>query len=138
MTALKHRILITDDDKFLLEMYALKFTEDGFEVDTAFSAAEALTKIEQGFEPNICLVDVIMPIMDGFQMVEELKKRNMHQKATIIILSNLGQKEDIERALALGVDGYIVKATATPSEVVSKVIDIANNKRVTLNHEQRL
>lgn len=129
MTSAKQRILITDDDKFLLDMYALKFTENGFEVDTAFSADEALAKIDHGFDPTILLVDVIMPAKDGFQLVEELKRRGIEKKAAIIILSNLGQKEDIERALALGVDGYIVKATATPSEVVSKVIDIANNKR---------
>jgi len=110
-------------------MYSLKFTENGFEVDTAFSGEEALQKLDQGFQPDVFLVDIIMPSMDGFQLIEKLKERGADKKAAVIILSNLGQKEDIDKALALQVDGYIVKASATPSEVVTKVVDISNNKK---------
>lgn len=123
------KILIVDDDKFLLDMYALKFTERGFTVDTALSADEALAKFEAGFQPAIFLVDLIMPGMDGFALIEKLKEKGADKEAAIVILSNLGQKEDIEKGLGLGVDGYIIKASATPAEVVTKVGDIAAHRK---------
>ena len=122
------KILIVDDDKFLLDMYSLKFSEHGFQVEVAFSGAEALKKIDGGFQPDICLVDIIMPAMDGFQLIMELKERKVSDKSALVVLSNLGQKDDIDKALGLGVDGYIIKASATPSEVVSKVMDIAGSR----------
>lgn len=119
------KILIVDDDKFLLDMYSIKFAEHGFELETANSGEEALEKVSGDWRPDIYLVDIIMPVMDGFQLIEELKRRGRRTGSALIILSNLGQKEDIEKALALGVDGYIVKASATPSEVVAKVTEIS-------------
>ena len=123
----KKKILIVDDDKFLLDMYSIKFSEHGFELQSAGSGAEALEKLAGGWRPDVYLVDIIMPTMDGFQLIEELKNRGYREGSALIVLSNLGQKEDIEKALAMGVDGYIVKASATPSEVVSKVGDIASH-----------
>lgn len=121
------KILIVDDDKFLLDMYSIKFSEQGFDLQSAGSAQEALDKINSDWRPDVYLVDIIMPTMDGFQLIEELKRRNLRAGSALIVLSNLGQKEDIEKALALGVDGYIVKASATPSEVVTKVTEIAQH-----------
>lgn len=123
-TAKKYTILIVDDDKFLVDMYALKFTERGFTVETAESGPTALAKIDAGLSPDIYLVDIVMPEMDGFELVQHLKGRSKNKKEVIIILSNLGQKEDVEKGLALGADGYIVKASATPTEVVDKVLEI--------------
>jgi len=120
----KHSILIVDDDKFLTDMYALKFTEHGFTVEVAESGALALGKVDAGLKPDIFLVDIVMPEMDGFELVQHLMERQGKVKTCIVILSNLGQKEDVEKGLALGADGYIVKASATPSEVVSKVLEI--------------
>lgn len=125
------KILIVDDDKFLLDMYSIKFSERGFTVDTAMSADEALAKFDAGFQPAIFLVDLIMPGMDGFQLIEKLKAKGADKAAAIVILSNLGQKEDIEKGLGLGVDGYIIKASATPSEVVAKVGDIAAHRKIS-------
>lgn len=122
------KILIVDDDKFLLDMYAMKFGEHGYDIHTSFNGKEALAEIDKGFKPDICLVDIIMPGMDGFELVKEIKNRNICQDSALVILSNLGQKEDIEKGLELGVDGYIVKASATPTEVVEKVSEIASGK----------
>ena len=124
----KKKILIVDDDKFLIDMYSIKFTEHDYEVEAVFNAKEALEKIDQGFKPDICLIDIIMPAMDGFQLVEELKKRADFDKVTVIFLTNLGQQDDIDKGMKLGADGYIVKASATPTEVVNKVADIVNSK----------
>lgn len=118
------KILIVDDDKFLIDMYSIKFTESGYDVVAAFGAKEATEKIDQGFVPDICLVDIIMPGTDGFQLVSDLKKKDQLKNTIIIFLTNLGQQDDIDKGLSLGADGYIVKASATPSEVVSKVADI--------------
>mgnify|MGYP001594302451 FL=1 len=121
------KILIVDDDKFLLDMYSIKFSAHGFDLQSAGSSVEALENVSGEWQPDIYLVDIIMPTMDGFQLIEELKRRNLRAGSALIVLSNLGQKEDIEKALALGVDGYIVKASATPSEVVTKVTEIAQH-----------
>ena len=124
------KILLVDDDKFLIDMYSLKFSELGYSIEVAFSGVEALDKVSGGFQPDICLIDIIMPGMDGFQLIQELANKGMTGKMTIIVLSNLGQKDDIERALTLGVDGYIVKASSTPSEVVAKVKEISGQKQL--------
>lgn len=117
----KFKILIVDDDKFLLDMYSMKFQESGFDVTASFGATEALEKMETGLHPDIILTDVLMPVMDGFEFLEALKKKHLASDACVVVLSNLGQKEDADRGLALGAKGYIVKATRTPSEVVEEV-----------------
>lgn len=120
----KYNIFITDDDKFLLDMYAVKFAERGYGVQTAFNGKDMLTKLEDGIKPDACLIDIVMPGMDGFELLERLKKEGHCVDVPVIILSNLGQKEDIERGVALGASGYIVKANATPTEVVNKLEEI--------------
>lgn len=116
--------MIVDDDKFLLNMYALKFKANGFDIDTACGGAEAIDKLKAGSKPDILITDLIMPKMDGFAFVEEIKKSGLAEQATIIVLTNQGQSSDIDKAVALGVDGYIVKATTIPSEVVEEVKNI--------------
>jgi len=117
----KQKILIADDDKFLSDMYALKFDQSGFDVSVAHGGPEALDLVDKGEGFDIFLVDVVMPEMDGFRLVEELRKREALSGSAIVILTNLGQQEDVERGLKAGADGYVVKASATPSEVVGKV-----------------
>lgn len=126
---IKRKIIIIDDDKFLLDMYAMKFSEKDFEVSQCSSAEEALDKVNSGFSPDIYLVDIIMQKMDGFTFIQTLNEKNLKGNSAVIILSNLGQKEDVEHGLKLGADGYIVKASATPSEVVAKVLEIIASKK---------
>ena len=125
----KYSILIVDDDKFLIDMYSLKFTEKGFTVETAASGPDALQKVDGGLMPDIFLVDIVMPMMDGFELIQHLIQRQKEKRSSIIVLSNLGQKEDVENGLSLGADGYSVKASATPTEVVEKVIEIVSHKK---------
>jgi PleD family two-component response regulator len=124
----KYKVLIIDDDKFLLDMYSMKFVERQFTVEVAFGSMEALEKLKGGVRPDIILLDIVMPTMDGFELLQEVKSQNLAPEAVVIILSNLGQKEDIERGLKLGADGYIIKASSTPTEVVNKVLEIAKPK----------
>ncbi len=124
--AKKQKILIVDDDRFLLDMYSLKFTESGFDVHAAFGSVEAMNKLKDGLAPDAILLDIVMPTMDGFEFLEKKNNERIAPNAKVIILSNLGQQSDIDRGKALGAVGYIVKASATPSEVVKQVVDILN------------
>ena len=115
------KVLIVDDDEFLLDMYAVKFRESGFDVEIAGSGNEALEKVKNGLQPDVILLDLVMPGMDGFEFLKTMKSDPGTSQFTIVILTNLGQKEDIDKGLALGAKDYIIKAHHTPSEVVSKV-----------------
>ena len=81
----KIKILIVDDDKFLVDMYSLKFSESGYEVETAQSGDEAVKKLEAGVKPDIYLVDVVMPVMDGFELVENIKQNFDGNRGLIVI-----------------------------------------------------
>lgn len=120
------KILIIDDDSFLLDMYSLKFNKSGFEVTAALGPEIALDKLKNGLIPDIILLDIIMPVMDGFELMEKLKDDKLVPNAKIIILSNRGQPSDVARGESLGASGYIVKASSTPSEVIEKVKSIIN------------
>jgi len=124
----KKKILIVDDDNFLLDMYAMKFTQNNFEVSTAENGKEAIEKIKAGLDPEIILLDIIMPEMDGFQMLEAINAEKLAPNAIKIVLSNKGQQSDIDRGISLGASGYIVKANSTPGEVVTQVLGIFNKK----------
>ena len=123
----KKQILIVDDDSFLLDMYALRFTQAGFDVQTAMSPDEVLQKLRAGLNPEVCLFDVVMPGTDGFEMLEMINQENLIPKTIKIYLSNLGQDQDIARGKSLGAASYIVKANNTPSEVVDHVNKVLQN-----------
>ena len=122
------KILIVDDDSFLLDMYALKFSKSNFTVAAALGPEAALEQLRKGLSPDIILLDIMMPVMDGFELLEKIKGENLSPNSIVIFLSNRGQPSDISHAESLGASGYIVKASSTPSEVIDKVINIINNK----------
>lgn len=119
----KH-ILIIDDDTFLLDMYSLRFTQAGFTVHTAMSAPEVIKKLHEGLVPDIMLMDVVMPAVDGFELLEQINQEKLVPSTIKIFLSNLGQDQDFERGQSLGAASYIVKANNTPSEVVAHVLGV--------------
>lgn len=119
----KAKILIVDDDKFLLDMYSLKFTEEGFDVTTRLSSEDAFENLKDGsLTPDVVLLDMVMPTLDGIELLKKIREENICRDAFIIVLSNLGEPAEIEKAKKLGIDGYIVKASLTPSEVVERVV----------------
>ena len=122
------KILLIDDDAFLLDMYALKFRKSDYEVKTADSTALGLKMLRDGYEPDVILADVVMPGVDGLEMVATLRKEKLVPKAVIIMLTNQGVSDDIARARKASVDGYIVKATTIPSEVLAQVEKICTAK----------
>ena len=123
------KILLVDDDRFLLDMYSLKFKKSGMEIDTSSSSLNALDKIKKGNNYDIIILDIIMPHMDGLEFLQTLRSEKLAPDATVIMLTN--QADDFEKAKSFGVDGYIVKASSIPSEVVDQVMKTykAKNKK---------
>jgi CheY-like chemotaxis protein len=122
------KILIVDDDSFLLDMYALKFSKSNFSVSTALGPESALEKLRGGLSPEVILLDIMMPVMDGFELLTKIKEEKISPSSIVIFLSNRGQPSDITQAKTLGASGYIVKASSTPSEVIEKVVEIINKE----------
>ncbi len=122
------KVFIVDDDDFLLEMYAKKFKNSGFEIITASGGEDALSKLKTGDTPDIFIFDMVMPQMDGLELIKTIHDENLIPSATKIVLSNQGQQTDIQKAEEIGVDGYIVKALHAPSEIVEMVINTHNEK----------
>jgi len=117
-------VLIVDDDSFLLDMYAMRFTQAGFTVETAMSAIQAIEKLKNGLVPDVMLLDVVMPGINGFELLEQIHAQGLVPKTIKIYLSNLSQEQDLARGKELGAASYIVKANNTPSEVVAQVLEI--------------
>lgn len=126
----KYRIYLTDDDHFLLDMYSVKFRAAGHEVIACNGGEELISTIKEKGAPDAILLDIIMPGMDGFQTLEAIRKDKLvPPTTTVVVLSNQGQDSDIEKAKSLGAMGYIVKASAIPSEVLTETMNlIAKNK----------
>jgi len=126
-------ILCIDDDRFLLDMYALKFVKAGYQVKTSDSTEAALKMLKDNYIPDVILCDIVMPGMDGLGLIEEIRKQNLVPKTAIIMLTNQSSSDDIARAKKLNIDGYIVKATTIPSEVLTEVEKILSTKSLNNN-----
>jgi len=116
-------ILIIEDDRFLRELISQKLTREGYDVLEAVDGEEGVKKVKEG-KPDIVLLDLILPGIDGFEVLSQVKKDDTVSKIPVIILSNLGQKEDVERGLNLGAVDYLIKAHFTPKEIIDKVKNI--------------
>ena len=124
----KKKILIVDDDNFLLDMYALKFSQNNFEVYAVSGGKQVIEKLKGGLKVDVILMDIIMPEMDGFEMLSKINDQKLATDSVKIVLSNKSQQSDIEQGKILGVAGYIVKANSTPAEVIEQVIQILSKK----------
>lgn len=118
-TSIKPKILIIEDNTDILDMYQLKFVASGFDVATATDGEKGIVKAVE-FKPDAIMLDLLMPNMDGFQVLQAIKQ-NTGLKAKIVVLSNLGLPEQISRAKEMGAAEYLVKASYQPSEVVAKI-----------------
>ena len=121
------KILLIEDDPFLSEIYMIKFKEAGFEISLAQDGSLGLEKIKEE-APDLVLLDIVMPKTDGLELLRIMKNDASIRNIPVIILSNLGEQEDIKRRLELGAEFYIVKAHYTPTEVVARVKAIIEKK----------
>jgi DNA-binding response OmpR family regulator len=120
MTMDKIKVAIIEDDPFLLRMYAEKFDIEGFQV---FAAEDGKKGLRMSLKelPNIILLDIVLPGMNGFEVLKELKSNAETKDIPVILLTNLSQRDDIDKGLAIGAVDYLIKAHFMPSEVVDKV-----------------
>ena len=123
-----YRLYLVDDDRFLLDMYAVKFKAAGHSVTAFSSGEEVLAALRKDPAPDALLLDIVMPGLTGFEILETIKREQLAKESRVIVLSNQGQESDIAKARELGADGYIIKASAIPSEVFSETIKIIEEK----------
>ncbi|MDO8507460.1 MAG: response regulator [bacterium] len=120
---MKQSILIVEDDNILQEMYCEKFEMDGFKVEKASTGREGLKTLE-GNAPDIIILDILMPDMNGLEMLKEMKKNRELRNIPVILLTNLGESKidmDSELSFALGIKDYLIKTKHTPDDVVKRV-----------------
>lgn len=118
------KILIVDDDKFLLDIYSTKFRSAGYEVEIVMNGNDAIDKIKEASDYAFVLMDVAMPVLGGFETLEKLKEMKLLDKFPVIMLTNAARSEELERGDKLGAKGYVIKSQHTPSEVVKIVEEI--------------
>jgi DNA-binding response OmpR family regulator len=119
----KGKILIIEDDRYISKMYQLKLSLEGYEVQVAENGKQGVDKIKE-MMPNIILLDILMPELDGFEVLKIVKADELTKDIPVLIMSNLGQEDHIQKGMQLGAVGYIVKSQYTPSNVVGKIKEI--------------
>lgn len=123
MTVKKTKILIVEDERMLAEMYATKFSMEGFDVVKAFDGQDGL-ETARTEKPDFIILDIIMPKLDGFAVLKELKSDVKLRSVPVLLLTNLGQDDDIKKGKELGANDYFVKSNHTPADVVRKVKEL--------------
>lgn len=124
---MEENILIVEDDKFLRELISRKLINEGFKIEEAIDGEEGLKKLQE-VKPDLILLDLILPGVDGFEVLERTKDNPSTSMIPVLILSNLGQRDEIEKGLKLGAVDFLVKAHFTPEEIVDKVKEILSKK----------
>jgi len=119
----KIKVLIVEDDRFLRELLIRKLEGQGFIISTAVEGKEVLSKAKEEL-PQLILLDLILSGIDGFEVLKQIKEDSQINKIPVIILSNLGQQEEVEKGLKLGAADYLVKAHFTPDEIIGKIKEV--------------
>lgn len=114
------KILIVEDDVFIRDIYQVKFNQEGFDVTTAEDGVKAMEKLDNMI-PDIILLDILMPYMNGMEVLKRIKSNDALKNVPIIMLTNISEKEKVTEGLEYGVKDYLIKSHFTPSEVVHKV-----------------
>lgn len=116
----KRKILIVEDDQFLVKIYQTKLEKEGFEINIALDGEEGLQKTT-GFKPDLILLDLILPKMNGFEVLKKLKENPATKNIPVIVLSNLGQESDVKQGMELGAVDYLIKSDHSISEIIEKI-----------------
>ena len=118
------KVLIIEDDSFLRELVVKKLSGEGFDIVEGVDGEDGLKKAQEEEGIDIVLLDIILPGMQGFEVLQKIKENPKTTGLPVIILSNLGQKEDIEKGMKLGAVDFMIKAHFTPSEIITKIKNI--------------
>lgn len=119
--------MIVEDDSFVMDIYQTKLSQEGHSVIEATNGVEAMKKLETE-KPELILLDIVMPYMDGIEVLKKIKEKDDLKKIPIILLTNLSQKEEINAGLGLGASDYLIKSHFTPSEVMEKIKVVLGKK----------
>ncbi len=124
-----YKICLVEDDDLIVEMYRLRLEEEGYQVVVCQSGGQVLdiVKVEQ---PTVIVLDIILPEVDGFSVLQDLKARIETKHIPVLVLSNLGQDSDIFKGTQRGAADYLVKAKTTPSQVVQKIRDLIHQTNI--------
>jgi len=114
------KILIIEDDKFLRELISQKLLKEGYDIAEAVDGEKGIKSVKDE-KPDLVLLDLILPGIDGFEVLSRIKSDPLLAQTPVIILSNLGQKDDIDRGLKIGATDYMIKAHFTPAEIIEKI-----------------
>ncbi len=141
------KILIVEDEEFLSDMYKIKFGQEGYGVIVARDGLAGL-EMAQKERPDLVLLDLVLPGLDGFQVLKKLKQDSATKNIKVFILSNLGQADEVDKGIKTGADGYFIKANLTPTQLLEKVNAIfdgrgqadknkksEHNKRIEIEHQ---
>lgn len=119
----KEKILFIEDDAFLAQIYTKAIVDASYDVILAGSGEEGL-KLAEREQPVMILLDILLPHMDGFEVLEKLKAHPTLSTVPVLVITNMGNREDVERANSMGADGYLIKAHTLPKDVVRKIESI--------------
>ena len=114
------KILVVEDDSFLANAYRVKLDKAGFEIKLAGDGQEALELLAE-FTPDLIVMDLVMPVMDGFTTLEKLKADETYKDIPVIVASNLGQKEDLDKGMSLGAVDYVIKSNLSMGDLIEKI-----------------
>lgn len=121
------KILVVEDDKFLRELITQKLAREGYDVKEAVDGEDGVVKVKEE-KPDIILLDLILPGIDGFEVLAKIKEDSEVENIPVVILSNLGQRDDVERGLKLGAVDFLIKAHFTPGEIIEKIEKIMKDR----------
>ncbi|PIW76217.1 MAG: response regulator [Candidatus Portnoybacteria bacterium CG_4_8_14_3_um_filter_40_10] len=125
-----NKIFIVEDDKFLRDLIIKKLDTEGYETAFVVGGEEALKKIGEE-KPDLVLLDLILPGIDGYEVLKQMKNNSSDdiKKIPVIILSNLGQRDDVEKGINLGAVDFLIKAHFTPGEIIDKIKQVLEGKK---------
>ncbi len=126
--AIPKSILLIEDDPFLIDIYSQKFKRSRFEIRAAETADQAFQMVKEKI-PDLILLDIVLPQVDGWSILKKIKADKSLSEVKIIVFSNLGQKEEVEKGLSLGAVKYLIKAQYTPLEVVKEIEKILGSRQ---------
>jgi len=117
------KIILIEDDEFLFDVYKLKLEKENFKVEVVRDGSRALEKIKEQ-KPDMILLDIVLPNLDGWEILKQIKSNDEIKNIPVIILSNLAQEEQIKKSLKLGAIKYLVKSQYMPSEIIKEIKEI--------------
>ena len=118
------KIMLVEDDPFISDIYHIKLKEAGYEVSLAGNGLEAMKRLEEGEFPDLMLLDIVMPYMDGRDVLKTMRESDAWKAIPVILLTNISEKQQVEEAFKYDVKDYLIKSHFTPSEVIEKIQDV--------------